>query len=292
MRNVTALYANAAPVSHAPPSAIAHAPASGNRQIGAPHRTAPITVRVRCAEREVPFQDGQRNAHSRNRFADLEQGVVVPNTWCRKSFGMDSRRRELGLGVSERIGSLGDVPLVNWAYPWIMVRSALLVIDPQRDFFRPATPNATEFDEALNLINRAIAAFRGAGLPVVVVLHTSEAKPEGSWEQGAWESFDIDREDVHVKKGSLDAFWASDLDQRLQEMNIQRVVLSGFLSDMCVLGTYFGARIRGYESYVLRNATAALGRGLRAHVEAIVRTVALEEMLEEATDRTHVTDTE
>lgn len=205
---------------------------------------------------------------------------------------MDSQRRELGRGVRSELGRSGDACWVPWAYPWIMVRSALLVVDPQRDFFQPGTPNAAEFDEALNLINSAIAAFRDAELPVVVVLHTSEAKPEGSWEHGVWESFHIDPDDVQVKKGSLDAFWASDLDQRLQEMNIQRVVLSGFLSDMCVLGTYFGARVRGYESCVLRNATAALGRGLRAHVEAIARTVALEEMLEEVTDRRHVTDTE
>jgi nicotinamidase-related amidase len=158
---------------------------------------------------------------------------------------------------------------------------ALLVLDPQRDFFHADNPHLDEFNAALAVTNQAIEMFRTAGRPVVVALHTSGAKPEGSWEHGIWDEFQIDPGDVRVKKGSVDAFWDSSLGEVLQGLAVDRVVLAGFLSDMCVLGSYFGALVRGYEPRVLEGATAALDGGFRAHVEALVRTVALETLSEE-----------
>ncbi len=43
-----------------------------------------------------------------------------------------------------------------------MSKVALLVLDPQRDFFKPGNPNAEEFDAALGVINQAIELFREA----------------------------------------------------------------------------------------------------------------------------------
>lgn len=153
---------------------------------------------------------------------------------------------------------------------------ALLVLDPQRDFFTPDNPNAEEFAAALAVINQAIELFRAAAQPIVVALHTSAAKPEGSWEHGIWEELEVDPGDPRVNKGSVDAFQDSDLDEALRDLGVDRVVLAGFLSDLCVLGSYFGALHRGYEPRVLEGATAALNAGRRAHVEAVVRTTDLD----------------
>jgi len=119
---------------------------------------------------------------------------------------------------------------------------------------------------------------------IVVAQHTSQVKPEGNWEHGAWEGSDIDSTDVRINKRYADAFWESDLDQRLQELGVDRVVLTGFLSNICVLASYFGAMVLGYDSRVLESATAALGAGLRSHVEAIVRTVNFEQLIANLTE--------
>ncbi len=156
-----------------------------------------------------------------------------------------------------------------------MVRCALLVLDPQRDFFEPDNPNAAEFNAAVGVINQATRMFRAGGLSVVIALHTSAAKSAGSWQHGVWEGVDVRPTDVRLNKTTVDAFWQSGLDDHLQDRTVERVVVSGFLSDHCVLGTYFGARARGYDACLVKDGTAALELGLRSYVEAVVRTADL-----------------
>jgi nicotinamidase-related amidase len=57
------------------------------------------------------------------------------------------------------------------------MKPALLILDPQNDFFGDDNPNLAEFQTAVPTINAAIALFRQRGWPVIFVQHSLELSP-------------------------------------------------------------------------------------------------------------------
>lgn len=73
--------------------------------------------------------------------------------------------------------------------------------------------------------------------------------------------YDEIKEDSHVlwiDKRHYSAFSGTDLDIRLRERKVDTVVLSGVLTDICVLHTAISAYQLGYRIEVVKSAVAAL----------------------------------
>jgi nicotinamidase-related amidase len=86
------------------------------------------------------------------------------------------------------------------------MKHALLVLDPQNDFFEEGNPNLGEFQATIPVVNRAMQLFHERGLPVIFMQHTSLKKPAGSH---AWEihpSFESQPEDIRLIKERENAF--------------------------------------------------------------------------------------
>lgn len=138
------------------------------------------------------------------------------------------------------------------------MQPALVILDPQKDFFDPDNPNLPAFLETVPVINHAAAFFCRRGWPVVFVLHTSQDKPYGSEPWQIYEQFDRGHEDLVITKTRPNAFEGSTLQQALEDAHARRIVLAGYLAEHCIRATYQAAQALGYSPLILQDGTAGL----------------------------------
>lgn len=129
-------------------------------------------------------------------------------------------------------------------------RSALIVIDVQRD----VVANAYRRDETIGNISGLVKRARAAGAPVVWVQHSDEEMEKGS---DAWQivpelSPAADEPVIHKIYG--DSFEATDLEDVLSAAGVGRLVVSGAESDACIRSTVHGAFTRGYDVTLVSDA--------------------------------------
>jgi nicotinamidase-related amidase len=142
----------------------------------------------------------------------------------------------------------------------IPTNAALLVIDVQRGLDHPMYGRRNNPDAEAN-IARLLAAWRGAGWPVVHVQHLStapdsplrpdapgcEIKPEAAPRAG----------EPLFQKRVNGAFIGTGLEACLRERGIGALVVVGLTTDHCVSSTARLAGDLGFETYVVEDATAA-----------------------------------
>ena len=184
-------------------------------------------------------------------------------------------------------------------------RSALIIVDMQKDFLHPdgyvahrarENPNSTVdmpfLIGAIPQAARLAAAFRQAGRPVVYLAHVvkpdySDAQfpywrlglprggdrtfiVEGSW--GAQIVDDLEPQDgehVVIKKG-FSGFANTPLDTILRRMGVNTCVVAGVITSVCVSSTVRGAVEHNYRMIVVEDAVA--DRNREAH-EAEIKTL-------------------
>ncbi|BBY52179.1 isochorismatase [Mycolicibacterium arabiense] len=142
--------------------------------------------------------------------------------------------------------------------PAALAESALVLIDCQNTYTRGVMELdgvSAALDEVATLLDRA----RTAGIPVIHVQHDG----------GAGSPYDLgddigaivplvaprDGEPVVVKQYP-DSFVQTDLDERLKAAGVSNLVLTGFMTHMCVNSTARGAFNLGYAPSVVASATA------------------------------------
>ena len=140
--------------------------------------------------------------------------------------------------------------------PMLDARTALIPIDMQQAFDLPASSRPGMEAAGLALL----AAWRGAGLPLVHVRHdsvqTGSPFTPGLPGNALRPGFEPRAGEPLVTKSVNAAFIGTDLDLRLRRLGITRVVLFGLTTDMCVSTTARVAANLGYEVLVVGDATA------------------------------------
>ncbi len=171
------------------------------------------------------------------------------------------------------------------APPLSVTRTALLVIDMQRDFLEPGAPAATIGGLALvPRINRVTRAARQAGVPVIFTheRHRADLSDfgieleyervhclEGSKGAELAAGLVVDSRDYHVmSKRRYDAFQGTDLHELLRSLGIDMLVVTGVCTDVCVSATVQHARCLDYRVFLVRDGVAATSR---ARHEAALR---------------------
>jgi nicotinamidase-related amidase len=128
--------------------------------------------------------------------------------------------------------------------------TALLVIDVQNG----VVGGAHERDAVVANIDTLVGKARAEGVPVVWVQHSDENLPRDSEEwQCVPELVRLDPEPV-VHKSYADAFEDTDLEERLGERGIGRLVVAGAQTDECIRATLHGAVVRGYDATLVADA--------------------------------------
>ena len=156
---------------------------------------------------------------------------------------------------------------------------ALVVIDVQIDFLPGGSLAVPRGDEVVAPLDRYIAAFARAGLPIFATRdwhppdHCSFREQGGPWPphcvpgtKGAEfapglalpPSTVIVSKDTRPGQDTYSGFEGGDLDERLRAVGARRLFMGGLATDYCVLHTVKDALARGYEVIVLTDAIRAV----------------------------------
>ena len=168
-------------------------------------------------------------------------------------------------------------------------RTALLVVDMQRGFVDPGEAlEVPQAREIVPVIQRLLAVFQSRRLPVVftefvyserVPLLVGDLHPEHKPAQpGAPTGFGLPSsncleghpsaetipalaprpDELVVRKHGYDAFHGTPLDGALRARGVTSLVVTGTLTDICVLASIVGAFNREYRVTVVEDAVATL----------------------------------
>ena len=168
-------------------------------------------------------------------------------------------------------------------------RTALLVVDMQRGFLEPGEAmEVAPARAAIRAIQSLLAAFRARRLPVVfteftyspsVPLLVGELHPEhrpaapggrrgfgvpssscleGDPSARTVEALAPQAAELVVRKRWYDGFAGTELDGALRARGVTSLVITGTMTDICVLATVVGAFNREYRVTVVEDAVATL----------------------------------
>ncbi len=158
------------------------------------------------------------------------------------------------------------------------MKPALLIIDVQKAFFGPNT--APSLNTAIQQINAAVALFREQELPIFCIQQMEPAEQLMPGETG----FDVPDDlavlpsDQHIHKRYENSFNKTPLSEKLRQLDVDTVIVTGFCAEYCVLGTYRGAKDLDLKAFILRDAIASGTPENIGFVESISRVIPLEDL--------------
>jgi len=139
------------------------------------------------------------------------------------------------------------------------MKPALLVIDVQNEFFKGDPTTTQSLDNAIEYINAAIALFRERHLPIICVQHVDKENKLVPGEDGFElpDKLNILPSDLHIHKTYGNSFSRTSLEDKLRELGVDTVIITGFCAEYCVLSTYRGAEDLDLAPIVLRGSLAS-----------------------------------
>ncbi len=141
------------------------------------------------------------------------------------------------------------------------MKTALLLIDIQNDYFPDGKMELEGAVEAAKKANELLQCFRDHNMPTVHIQHVLQEPDEAFFipgERGA----DINDITAHyegeplVQKRYPNAFRETSLLEALREWEIERVIITGMMTHMCVDSTARAAADLGFKVMVAEDACA------------------------------------
>lgn len=152
--------------------------------------------------------------------------------------------------------------------------TAILVVDMLNDFLKPGGKMVLDgghvlFDPIRNLLRKA----RIVKVPVIYLNDShrpglkedrefrkrTEHCIEGTWGAQVVEELRPENSDVIVTKRRFSGFFETDLDLTLKDLQVDTVVVTGVVTNICVRSTIHDAFFRGYKVIVPRDCVMATG---------------------------------
>jgi nicotinamidase-related amidase len=155
-----------------------------------------------------------------------------------------------------------------------MRKSALFIIDMQNRFFNDKT-YADSLNSAVEYINAAMTFFREKKLPIFVVQHKDEQDNlvEGTPDFEVSKALKLEPQDMRVVKTYGNSFAKTGLAEKLKQLGVDTIILTGFCAEYCVLSTYRGAQDLDFTPIILRGSTASGNAEHIRFVEEITETI-------------------
>lgn len=142
------------------------------------------------------------------------------------------------------------------------MKRALLVIDVQNEYFTGKMPITYPHGSLDNIVKvMKIAAEKN--IPIFVIQHTAPKSDSPTFRKGSneWEihpSVKALHSDIVIEKNLPGSFTGTNLESRLREMQIDTVVVSGYMTQMCCDTTSRQAMHLGFNVEFLSDATGTL----------------------------------
>ncbi len=144
-------------------------------------------------------------------------------------------------------------------------RTALLVVDMQRGFVLPGEAMAVEQARAIvPTVRGLVDLFRARRLPVVFTeVPTGFGMPSSACLEGTPSAETVEElrprpGELVVRKRWYDGFAGTPLDGALRARSVTSLVITGTMTDICVLATVIGAFNREYRVTVVEDGVATL----------------------------------
>lgn len=142
--------------------------------------------------------------------------------------------------------------------PAKLADSALIMIDCQNTY-RSGVMQLSGVEEALVEAKALLERARAANIPIFHIQHDGGVgSPYDLTTDIGQISTEVAPKDGEyiVTKNFPNAFIQTELDERLKALNIENIVLAGFMTHMCVNSTAHGGFNLGYKPTVVASATA------------------------------------
>jgi len=153
-------------------------------------------------------------------------------------------------------------------------RTAVIVVDMINEFCKPGGAMVLPGYETLVPQQlEVIEAARAVGAPVFWVhdVHRANMRRDREWVkrtphcvEGTWgteiiEDLGARADEIHIVKRRYSAFFQTDLDMTLKDMQITQLVVFGVVTNICVRSTVHDAFFIGYDVAVPQDCCAATG---------------------------------
>lgn len=153
-------------------------------------------------------------------------------------------------------------------------RTAVLVVDMLNDFCKPGGAMVLPgYERLVEPQRRLIAAARDAGVPVLWIIDSHRTGlrrdreflkrtphcAEGSWGAQVIDDLGPRDDELRIPKRRYSAFFQTDLDLTLKDMEITQVAIFGVVTNICVRSTVHDAFFNGYQVVVPHDCCAATG---------------------------------
>lgn len=144
-------------------------------------------------------------------------------------------------------------------HPSPLEKSVLVIIDAQNEYVGGGLP-LVGVEEAIGEIRSLLALARRQAVPVLHVVHHAARgsalfNPDGPFAAIVPELTPVEGEAV-VAKSLPNAFAGTDLDARIRDTGRSEIILTGFMTHMCVSATARVALDLRYRTTVVAKATA------------------------------------
>jgi nicotinamidase-related amidase len=139
------------------------------------------------------------------------------------------------------------------------MKAALLVIDIQNDFFNIGQVCSDSLKSAIQYANAAMKLFRKKGFPVVIVQHKSEQDDLVPGKPGfdLPDTLKIEPGDLRIVKTYGNSFNQTGLTEKLRELSVDTIIITGFCAEECVLSTHKGAEDVDLKPIILKGSIAS-----------------------------------
>jgi nicotinamidase-related amidase len=157
------------------------------------------------------------------------------------------------------------------------MKAALLVVDFQKQFFGISQACSASLNAAIEYVNEAILLFRKRGLPIIVIQHKNEGEGlvPGNPNFEVHENVKLEQQDLRIVKTYGNAFNRTELAEKLRDLSIDIVIITGFCAEECVLSTYIGAQDKDFTPIILRSSLASDNPSRAKFVEDISNLISI-----------------
>ena len=149
-------------------------------------------------------------------------------------------------------------------------KEALIIIDVQNEYFPGGTCELYHPYEAENVIENLIAESRRVNRPIVYIQHFNEPDDyfflEGTKGAEISERIAPEPEDKIIIKRYPNSFLHTELDAHLKSLGVEKLIVCGMMTHMCVDTTVRAAMDYGYEVTVIADACATMDLNLNGEI--------------------------
>lgn len=143
------------------------------------------------------------------------------------------------------------------------MQKALIIIDYQNEWIdKNSEYYIGDIYDKIKKLNKLIADCRNKNIPIIFVTHEDpdsekEFKPDTKNTEIMEEIDYKDEKDIWIKKTKISAFYNTDLEAKLEELNAGELIITGILTNLCVRSCICDACDRDYKITVVTDTCAA-----------------------------------